>query len=124
MNLKACKRMQRTNLTRLLVAAGWVKKLFALAPRGTGISQIHFFNVGADPKQVAQTRTHPSNDLMRETIVAVPGPDGHFAVTNRFAHPLKVLAVWIACDGDDTKSSFRVILDRVELQTRSEPGPK
>lgn len=112
------------NWREKLVAADWVKKLFALAPRGTGINRIHFFNVGIDPKQVGHTRTHPLSDLMAETVVTVPNADGHFAFTNRFARPMNVLAVWIACDGDDTKSSFAVTLRNVELETRTAPATK
>src|SRR5436190_23387565 len=98
-----------------LVAAEWVKKLFALAPRGTGISGIHFFNVGTDRKQVGRSRTHPLSDLMEETIVAVPDATGRFTFNHQFAQPLRVLAVWIASDGDDTKSSFAVALNEVQL---------
>lgn len=107
-----------------LTGADWVKKLFALAPPGTGISRIHFFNMGTDPKQAGQTRTHPMSDLMVETVVAVPDASGQFAFTNRFARPMKVLAVWVACDGDDTKSSFAVTLNRLELETQSTPAAK
>jgi hypothetical protein len=103
-------------------APDWVKRLFALAPPGTGVSKIHFFNIGQDPNQVGRTRMHPLSNLMEETVVAVPDADGGFAVTNRLAHPLRVLAVWIDCDGDDTKSSFKTVLYRVELQTRPAGG--
>lgn len=107
-----------------LMSADWVKKLFALASPDTGINRIHFFNLGTDPKQVGQSRAHPMSDLMVETIVAVPDAGGHFAFTNHFAKPMKVLAVWIACDGDDTKSSFAVTLNKVELETQSSPAAK
>src|SRR4051812_49060710 len=99
-----------------LVAAEWVKKLFALAPRGTGISRIHFFNVGTDAKQTGRSRTHPLSDLLEERIVTVPDATGRFAFSNRFEQPMNVLAVWIASDGDDTKSSFAVTLNEVELE--------
>jgi hypothetical protein len=106
------------------IAAGWLKRLFALAPRGTGISRIDFFNVGTDPRQIGQTRTHPLSDLIQETVVAVPDATGHFAFTNHFVPPADVLAVWIACDGDDTKSSFAVTLNQVELDTRPAPASR
>jgi len=101
-----------------LVSAEWVKKLFALAPSGTGIRRVHFFNVGTDPGQIGQTRTHPLSDLIEETVVVVPDADGRFAFTKRFAQPINVLAVWIASDGDDTKSSLSVTVSKVELETR------
>jgi hypothetical protein len=100
-----------------IVSADWVKKLFALAPPGTGISRIHFFNVGVDRNQIGHRRAHPLSPLLQETIVAVPDATGHFAFTSHFTPPVKVLAVWIASDGDDTKSSFAVTLDTVEFET-------
>jgi hypothetical protein len=100
-----------------LVSADWVKKLFALAPPGTGISRIHFFNVGLDPKKIGHSRTHPLSPLLQETVVAAPDARGHFAFISHFTTPATVLAVWIASDGDDTKSSFAVILDTVEFET-------
>ena len=112
------------NWRERLAAADWVKKLFALAPRGRGISRIHFFNVGTSPKQVGQTRTHPLSDLMEETVLTVTDANGDFTFTNRFVRPLNVLAVWIACDGDDTKSSFAVTLTKVELEGSPTPASR
>lgn len=107
-----------------LVSADWIKRLFALAPRGTGISRIHFFNVGTDPRQIGHTRTHPLSDLLEETVVGVPDANGNFAITKHFSRPMNVLAVWIASDGDDTKSSFVLRLNRVELETSLSPENK
>ncbi len=108
---------RRLSWREKIVAPDWVKKLFALAPSGTGISKIHFFNVGTDAKQVGRTRTHPLSDLLEETVVAVPDAKGRFSFTNNFAQPLSVVAVWISCDGDDTKSSYAVTLNEVELES-------
>lgn len=96
---------------------GWIKQLFAVAPAGTGVSKIHFFNVGTDAKQICHTRVHPMGDLIQETIVAVPDSAGHFAFTNRFAPPMNVFAVWLSADGDDTHSSFAVTIEQAELRT-------
>jgi hypothetical protein len=102
-------------------AAGWIKKLFALAPPGTGINKIRFFNVGLDPKHIGRSRTHPLSELINETIVAVPNSNGEFAFTNHFNQPISVLAVWISADGDDSHSSFAVTVQRVELETPKKP---
>jgi hypothetical protein len=107
------------NWREKLAAADWVKKLFALAPRGMGVSRIRFFNIGADSRQVGQSRIHPSSDLIEETVVATTDANGHFTFTRRFAQPLDVLAIWIASDGDDTKSSFQVTLQSLQLETKS-----
>jgi hypothetical protein len=110
------------NWAERLIAANWVKKLYALAPSGTGISRIHFFNVGTTPEQIGRTRIHPLSDLMQETVVAVPDPEGGFAFSNRFNSPLDVVAIWISCDGDDSQSSFTVTLNQIDLEhTRSIP---
>jgi hypothetical protein len=106
---------RRLNWRERIAAADWVKKLFALAPPGTGIGKIHFFNIGTDARQIGRTRVHPMSDLLEETVVATPGSDGHFTFTNRFTKPLNIIAVWISCDGDDTKSSFAMTLSQVEL---------
>jgi hypothetical protein len=103
------------NWREKLLAADWVKRLFALAPPGTGISKVHFFNVGADAAQLGITRPHPKSNLMEETVLVVPDAQGNFAFTNHFTHPLPVLAVWISADGDNSKSSFAVLLEKIEL---------
>ncbi len=101
------------------IAAGWVKRLFALAPPGTGISQIHFFNLGTAAAQIGTARIHPASEWMHETVVAVPDSRGSFSFTNRFARPLQTIAVWVSCDGDDTQSSFAVKLSKIELSTEN-----
>lgn len=104
------------NWREKLTAADWVKKLFAFAPPGTGISKIHFFNLGTETAQIGHSWTYPSNDLMEQTVVAVPNAGGNFSFTNRFTTPLKVIAVWISSDGDVTHSSFVVTLKQVEFK--------
>lgn len=100
-----------------LVAADWVKKLFSLAPPGVGINKIHFFNVGVGAAQIGRSRVQSSSDLMEQTVVAAPDATGRFAFTNRVVGPIKVVAVWISSDGDDTHSSFAVTLNKVEFKT-------
>jgi hypothetical protein len=100
-----------------LTAADWVKKLFALAPPGTGISKIHFYNVGTVAAQIGRNWAYDYDVPMEQTVVAVPDADGHFTFINRFNQPLKVIAVWISSDGDDTHSSFVMTLKRVEFKT-------
>jgi len=96
----------------------WVTRLFALAPDGTGIRQIRFFNVGTEPRQIGATRQHPLSELMEETVVAVPDASGQFSFAKKFSNPIKTLAVWISSDGDDTKSSFAVMLTKIEILTK------
>lgn len=98
-------------------AAPWVRKLFELAPKGGGISRIHFFNLGTHESQIGRQREHPLSDLLLETVVAVPGPDGRFDLVHALERPLPVLAVWLSSDGDDTGSTFKVLIERIELRS-------
>jgi len=99
-----------------------VKQLFALAPSGTGITKVRFFNIATDTTHLGRTRAHPKSDLMQETITGVPDANGNFTITNHFAKPLPVLAVWISSDGDNSKSSFAVMLEKVELSVEGPPA--
>lgn len=97
-------------------AAAWVRKLFELAPKGGGISRIHFFNVGMDSARIGERRQHPLSDLIVEQIVAVPRPDGHFDFVHSLERPLETIAVWLSSDGDDSGSHFTVLVEQIELQ--------
>jgi len=64
------------NFVQRRVAARWVRKLFELAPRGSGISRIYFFNVGAERTQIGRERQHPLSDLIWERGSRFPAPTG------------------------------------------------
>ena len=110
------------NWRERLISPDWVKQLFALAPSGTGITKVRFFNIATDTTHLGRTRAHPKSDLMQETITGVPDANGNFTITNHFAKPLPVLAVWISSDGDNSKSSFAVMLEKVELSVEGPPA--
>jgi hypothetical protein len=104
------------NFAQRQLAAPWVRKLFELAPAGSGISGIHFFNVAAEDAHLGRERQHPGSDLIRERVVAVARVQGRFDFMHQLQAPLSTLAVWLSSDGDDTGSSFTVFLERIELQ--------
>jgi len=106
------------NFVQRQLAAAWVRKLFELAPKGSGISKIHFFNVGAERSQIGRQRQHPLSDLIVEKVVAVPRPDGRFDFAHRLERPLETIAIWLSSDGDDTGSKFTVLVEQIELQGR------
>lgn len=95
-------------------APGWVRQLFALAPAGTGVEQIRFFNLGLDVSQIGWTRRHPLSELLQEEVVAVPDADGRFTIALEISR-VQALAVWLAADGDDTDSTFTVHLEHLAL---------
>jgi hypothetical protein len=93
--------------------ADWVRKLYELAPPGSGISGIHFYNVGAE--HLGRKRQHPLSELIREEVVALPRPDGRFDFEHVLAQPVQTIAIWLSSDGDDTKSTFTVRVEAIEL---------
>jgi hypothetical protein len=106
------------NFVQRQLAAAWVRKLFELAPSGTGISKIHFFNVGADMAHLGRHRQHPLSDLILEQVVAVAQADGRLDFTYALDRPLDTLAVWLSSDGDDSGAKFSVLIERIELRER------
>ena len=98
-----------------LTAASWVKRLFALAPDEAGISVVRFLNVAESPSHVGSARQHPLNDLFYEHVVTSIDAEGRFAIDHSLERATPVLAVWLGSDGDDTSSTFNVIVERIEL---------
>ena len=99
-----------------LVAASWVKRLFALAPAYAGISRVRFLNVAESPSHVGSARQHPLSDLLYEHVVTSIDAEGRFAIDHSLERATPVLALWLSSDGDDTSSTFSVTLDRIELE--------
>jgi len=106
------------NFVQRQLAAAWVRRLFELAPRGSGISKIHFFNVGAEKAHIGRQRQHPLSDLIVEKVVAVTRPDGRFDFAHALDRPLETIAVWLSSDGDDSGSKFTVAVEDIRLETR------
>lgn len=105
---------QLTGLKKLL-AANWVKNLYALVQDGSGLDSVQFYNVTQNEKQLGKQRTHPKTDLFLETFFEVIRTPGAFVYEYRFQSPKDVAAVWISVDGDDTKSSYEVLISQFEL---------
>ena len=104
------------NFVQRQLAAPWVRKLFELAPKGGGISRIHFFNAGTDQSQIGKRRQHPPSDLIFEEVVVALRPDGRFDFAHALERPLHTVAVWLSADGDDTGSRFTVLVEEIELR--------
>ena len=104
------------------MAPAWARRLFDLAPPGSGIGGIRFFNVGVAAEQIGRSRRHPASDLIHEEVVAIPEESGSFVVDVHLERPIPTAAVWISADGDDTQSRFRLTLERLELTLDGPPG--
>lgn len=106
------------NFMQRAIAAGWIKKLFSMAPEGTGIDTIQFYNVYSDARLAGQSRVHPLSDLMVEHFIAARPQTGSLELTFEPDTDSPVLALWISIDGDDTKSSYEVLIERLQITTR------
>lgn len=98
------------------VAASWVKKLFSLAPKDKGIDKILFLNTAQNKNLLDSERTHPSSELIFETLVWHYNPSiktQNFQYT--FKKPQRTLALWVSIDGDNTQSQFQTVTKRLEL---------
>ncbi|MGE3758684.1 MAG: hypothetical protein AB7H97_13055 [Pseudobdellovibrionaceae bacterium] len=97
-------------------AAQWVKRLYEQVKDGTGLDSVHFYNVTQNSNQVGQTRIHPASDLFHEEFFAKVKSAGPFSYEFQFRQPIEAVAVWISIDGDDTNSTFDVLISDLELQ--------
>lgn len=96
-------------------APSWVKRLHQLAPEGKGVDHILFFEVANDQSLIGTQRDHYMSEYLKEHIVAAVGPDGEFSINYTFPKPVKVLALWISIDGDDTSSTYTTLIKSLVL---------
>ncbi len=108
---------QTLNWFQKKIAASWIIKLFELAPSGTGVSHIQFYNIYSDDRLNGVSRTHPLSELIKESMVAKVDNQQEFEVKINIEQKRKVLAIWISSDGDDTNSQFEVLINSLSLQS-------
>lgn len=104
---------------RKLLAPAWVKNLYQKMPKGLGLEGVHFFNITQNPAQVNSSRVHPASELIREEFIALVSKTGPFQYEYRLKEAQTAVALWLAVDGDDTQSSYDVVISGLEL--KSEP---
>lgn len=105
------------NAFQKLIAPDWVKKLFSLAPPGSGVDRIVFLKIGRDRDMIGKTRQHPASELIEERVIAVrEGPSPELKVTHVLQEPLEATAVWISIDGDQTQSEYQVKVTSITLE--------
>ncbi|MCB0422601.1 MAG: hypothetical protein KDD61_16485, partial [Bdellovibrionales bacterium] len=84
---------------------------------GAGIDKIYFFNLVDQEALKGSERQHPLSEYIHEKNVWFQNEEGPFEFTHTLNKPLKILAIWISIDGDDTKSSFETSLSEIKLET-------
>jgi hypothetical protein len=97
--------------------------LYALAPEGSGIDRIVFLNAVQYRSQLGQQRQHPLSDLVYERNVWVLDRSGPFELHHELESPLDVVAVWLSIDGDDSRSTYSMLISSLTLEgPRAEPA--
>lgn len=105
---------KKLNFFQRLSSPTWVKKLFALAGDKTGIENITFYNVYSDQRLANKSREHPFSELLIENY-SIPAAE-NIRTQFKTKNVKKVLAFWISSDGDDTDSSFQVIINKIRYR--------
>ncbi|MFK8016864.1 MAG: hypothetical protein AB8G17_15665 [Gammaproteobacteria bacterium] len=108
---------QTLNWVQRRIAPAWIKRLFKLAPEGSGVKRIHFLSTTQQAALVGSERVHPLSELLFETRVHQLPEPGVLEWTYRFDEPVETLGLWLSLDGDDTASAFQVSIDQIELET-------
>ena len=107
---------RQLNFLQRSVAPAWIRRLYELAPDNTGISHIEFYNVYSDRQLAGKSRIHPRSDLMLENFISQrPADSNQLAMTFKPESAKPVLAIWLSIDGDDTGSSYQILLKELIL---------
>lgn len=106
---------QRLNFATKLIAPEWVKTLYSLAPKNAGIEKVEFYNLAYDENIPWKKRDHPLSELLEENIADVIQEEGEFKIKMVFPRPIKIWALWLSSDGDDTGSNFDIQIKKILL---------
>lgn len=106
----------RLNWLQKKLAPSWVLKMFNLAPKNQGIDHIHFLNAVQSSSLLNHFRTHDLSDYIKERYAWLMNKPGSFSYTYKFDKPQFTGALWISVDGDDTKSSFNLKIQKITLE--------
>ncbi len=106
------------NFLQRKLAANWIQRLFNLAPKGTGVQNIQFYNVYSDDRLKGKKRQHPLSELIEENFVFKKPENGELSASFKPNQQAKVLALWISSDGDDSGSQFQVSIKEIVITSR------
>lgn len=99
-----------------LFAPAWVKTLFEMAPKNSGLDKIYFLNVTHNEKLLNKTRLHPSSELIYEENVALASPEQKvIKVSKTFDKPQSVAGLWISIDGDESHSVYITNIQSIKI---------
>lgn len=98
-------------------AADWLVKVFDKAPKGSGLSQIRFYNVISDKRIINKERVSPASKYMYEVFKFPSYKDSNsIKIDLDLDTTKKVIAIWLCFDGDDSKSQVELMLSNLILE--------
>lgn len=108
---------QRLSALQRSLAPDWLRQVEdQFRDTGNGVGIIHCAELMPEPGWVGKSRINPAAKLFHEKIVAAPGEDGRFHLVAEFDPPIAALGLWLQADGDDTGSSFTVVIDGLSIK--------
>lgn len=97
-------------------APGWIRTLDkVLCADGRGPARIDNFLLTPHRTWIGKSRQHPKMKQLHEQFTASPDHDGGFTLTASFDPPIDALGLWLMADGDDSDSTFSVIISDIDL---------
>lgn len=98
-------------------AADWLIEIFDKAPKGSGLSQIRFYNVISDKRILGKERVSPASKYMYE-VFKYPSyeENGSLNINLDLDPNKKVIAIWLCFDGDDSRSKVDIELKNLKLK--------
>jgi hypothetical protein len=106
---------KKLNFMQRAIAPQWVLELHKLAPKDEGIDRIEFFVAANNKQLLGKKRQHPLSDLLIENFVWLLDKNGDFQFSYKLEKPIDAAALWLAIDGDDTKSEFSLEISSLQL---------
>lgn len=106
--------VHKLNFFQKLVSADWIKELFESASHALGLDHVHFFNTYTNPLLANQSRTHPASKFIKESFI-LKNKAGLVEQIILLDNKKRIVALWISCDGDDTKATYDVLIKKIEL---------
>ena len=106
--------------TEKFFASDLVKRLSELVPKSQGIDHALFLNMANDPPPRWRRRIHPlGKGRVRERVASVKKEPGDFELKVELENTCPVFALCIVCDGDHTKSKYRVTVTEIQLNPKT-----
>jgi len=97
------------------LAPDWVKKLYSLIPKNTGVSHVRFFNVFQDKRLENNSPYKKKPKFFFHSYDIQQVKNGKITARIKVPSNQNILGLWINSDGEDTNSKFKVKINKLIL---------